>query len=188
MQKTWKEIRNEVVNLGFEKEKTYDKYMASFLSAFNWALTYIATSISPIYAETEFTAYDTAEEFTGDGREVLVGRVALNDICPEFYRFIEVTSEDGTANVLVENGNLWTTKNGKYTVKYYKYPKVCGGADDYVCEIDYAYANIIAYLVAHRVWMDDDMSKSVLYWNTFEDLKNQIATTNPGITVSGGWI
>ena len=59
-------------------------------------------------------------------------------------------------------------KSGKYTVKYYKYPKVCGGEDDYACEIDYAYANIIVYLVAHRVWMDDDMSKSVLYWNTFE--------------------
>ena len=199
MQKTWKEIRTEVIALGFEKEKSYDKYKDSFLSAFNWAMTHIATTLSPIYAEAEFVVKENTPETgkteentpeTGKTEEntFVVGRIKLKDICPDLLRVRGFMCNGANVNLLIVNDSVYITEPGNYTICYHKYPKVCGGDDNYVCEIDYAYANIIAYLVAHRVWMDDDMSKSVLYWNTFEELKNQLAVSSANVTVSGGWI
>lgn len=169
MQKTWKEIRNEVICLGFEKEKAYNKNQDTFITAFNWAMTHIATTVSPIYAEAIVEKIDGAFDFKK---------------CPEYMFCVGVYTPEYTEYTPDVAAAL---PDGQYRVKYRKYPKYCGGGDDYVCELPYEYANIIAYLIAHRVWMDDDMSKSVLYWNTFEELKNQLSGRS-GITVSGGWI
>ena len=198
MQKTWKEIKAEVIALGFEKDKAYDKYKTSFLTAFNWAMTHIATTISPIYAEVEFVVKENIPETEKTEENIpetekteetsfFVGKIKLKDICPDLFRVRGFTSNGVNVNLLIVNDSVYVTEPGIYTICYHKYPQKCEGGDDYVCEIDYSYANIIAYLVAHRVWMDDDMSKSVLYWNTFEELKNQLSGCS-GITVSGGWI
>ena len=32
-------------------------------------------------------------------------------------------------------------------------------------------------LSAHWLWLDDDLTKATIYWNEYDDLKNQILTT-----------
>lgn len=33
---------------------------------------------------------------------------------------------------------------------------------------------LLPLLVAHYVWLDDDLTKATIYWNEYDDLKNQI--------------
>lgn len=171
MQKTWKDIYSEVIHLGFEKDSAYSKYKNSFVSAFNWAQTLIATKDCPIYANTEAVKENGMFGFSHiDNFMYCVG------IFDADGKFLDYTLE-----------NIDSLPDGKYTVKYRKYPDVCDGNDNYICELDYKFANILPYLIAHRVWLDDDMSKAVLYWNTYEDLKNQIQSNSCSIEVSEGW-
>lgn len=49
---------------------------------------------------------------------------------------------------------------------------------------------LVALLSAHYVWLDDDIMKSTLYWNEYDDLKNQLMfdIAKPRKTViSGGY-
>lgn len=36
---------------------------------------------------------------------------------------------------------------------------------------------LLPLLVAHYVWLDDDLTKATIYWNEFDDIKNQIIQT-----------
>lgn len=36
---------------------------------------------------------------------------------------------------------------------------------------------LLPLLVAHYVWLDDDLTKATIYWNEYDDLKNQIIAT-----------
>lgn len=36
---------------------------------------------------------------------------------------------------------------------------------------------LLSLLVAHYVWIDDDLTKATIYWNEFDDVKNQIISS-----------
>lgn len=35
---------------------------------------------------------------------------------------------------------------------------------------------LLPLLAAHYIWLDDDLTKATIYWNEYDDLKNQIIT------------
>jgi hypothetical protein len=45
-------------------------------------------------------------------------------------------------------------------------------------------------LAAHYAWLDDDLTKAMIYWNEFDDLKDRIIATAKRArkaTIIGGW-
>jgi len=46
--------------------------------------------------------------------------------------------------------------------------------DEYEIELDYDVSALIPILSAYYIWLDDEERKAKMYWNQFDDLKNQI--------------
>lgn len=49
---------------------------------------------------------------------------------------------------------------------------------------------LLPLLSAHYIWLDDDLSKATLYWNEYDDMKNQIvavAKTPRRALIEGGF-
>jgi hypothetical protein len=71
---------------------------------------------------------------------------------------------------------LDSTFTGDFDVWFKKYPQKVDSdtADTFEIELDYDIATLVPYLMAHDVWLDDDPQKAVMYYNKYDDLKNQI--------------
>ncbi len=174
MKKTWKEVKSEVINLGFEKTSVFEKYKSSFFEAFNWAQTYMATTICPIH----------------DKQIVIVDNHNADLSKIENVMVIEsVTDLKGNVIKNISLENISTLSDGEYIIRYKKYPEKLNdnNSENYELEIDYGYANILPYLVAYRLWLDDDISKAVMYWNTFDDMRVQIQSNGCEVKVYEGW-
>ena len=61
--KTWKEIRTETINLGFEKIKAYEKNKQAYVDAYNWAQGIIASTVGGVIdkAELNYTQGDIVD-------------------------------------------------------------------------------------------------------------------------------
>ena len=46
--------------------------------------------------------------------------------------------------------------------------------DDYQIQVVYPCEPLVALLAAHYVWLDDDERKAILYWNEFDQLRQEI--------------
>jgi len=53
-------------------------------------------------------------------------------------------------------------------------PITADTTDDTVIEIPEKLEVLLPLLASHYVWLDDDQVKSMLYWNEYDDLKNQL--------------
>lgn len=47
-------------------------------------------------------------------------------------------------------------------------------ADDFVIQIPDKLIDLVPLLAAHFAWLDDDIQKATMYWNEYDDLKNQL--------------
>ena len=64
--------------------------------------------------------------------------------------------------------------------------------DDFVIDLPEPLLVLVPLLAGHFVWLDDDVQKSVTYWNDYEDMKNGILAACLGdsrarITGGIGW-
>lgn len=185
MQKSWQTIKSEVINLGFEKSKVYDKNKIAFIEAFNWAQNFIAATVCPILdsiiilqskSDAIYNRYDLENLTAQDGVNVYI---SLSEEKPIFSGDKQY---EAVGDYRLENGKIILFKgsyDGEFRVFYKKYPKpiTVETPDDYPVEIEYSYSNLLPYLMANRLWLDDDMAKAVSYWNLYEDMKNQIEQT-----------
>lgn len=46
--------------------------------------------------------------------------------------------------------------------------------DDFVIDLPEPLLVLVPLLASHFVWLDDDIQKSVMYWNDYEEMKNGI--------------
>lgn len=49
---------------------------------------------------------------------------------------------------------------------------------------------LIPLLASHYIWLDDDITKATLYWNEYDQLKDQIIAvcrSGKGAVIEGGW-
>jgi hypothetical protein len=46
--------------------------------------------------------------------------------------------------------------------------------DEDEIEVPYEIVPLYTLLAAHYAWLDDDLTKATIYWNEFDDLKNQL--------------
>lgn len=200
--RTWGEIKGECTRLGFEKASAYSKNADAFTESANRAQLLIASTVRPIYASvtichppenvdgTDWTGYDfdeLAERFLDfAARPVMRGSLdGESEPCEVFTRFRTIG-----ALLLLQNSD-----SGRFRVWYRKKPAsiTAGTTDDTPLELDDAGALLMPLLMAHYVWLDDDERKAVLYWNEYDDLKNQLAPVGarqvvpPVVINSTGW-
>ena len=49
---------------------------------------------------------------------------------------------------------------------------------------------LVPLLASHYIWLDDDITKATMYWNEYDQLKDQIIAvcrSGKGAVIEGGW-
>ena len=185
---TWGEIRKSCLSLGFEKDNAYDKNKQSYVDAYNWAQNFLASTYAPIVDFILKTKYSTDTEviinmleetslYAGLAQAGLVD-VISGELINGFYI---------TDNVFIHIPQSYTGTLKEY---YRDLPaKILTTSDDTTsCEISEKWAAVMPYLMANRLYLDDDASKAGYYWNLFDDMKNQILEKDrfPIASINGG--
>ena len=177
MAKTWANIRSETLNLGFEKTKAYDKNQAAYVEAYNWRQGLIASDIGGLLDTITITAtsgdtkqvFDLNQIVTDNGYDY----VGLADIgvVDEYGRRVESAAfTDNRILILPE------TADGDYRVYYFRMPEdiTTASPDDTEVELPTKWANLMPYLMANRLYLDDDASKAGYYWNLYDDMRQRL--------------
>lgn len=186
MSKNWREIRTETLNLGFEKIKAYDKNKQAYVDAYNWAQGIIASTIGGIIEEIEIDCadnnrqiFDLEEMAKGNGEEfIAIAQTGVLDMDNNridgwtltdnrFFRMPEDFTGHRTITVLVMPKKITT-----------------GSEDETLCQLPDRWRNIMPYLMANRLYLDDDAAKAGYYWNLYMDMRNEILATEKSMAVS----
>ncbi len=190
MAKTWAEIRSETLNLGFEKVKAYDKNRAAYVEAYNWRQGYIASDIGGILDKITVTAR------VRDKRQIFDVFSTVTDLGYDYVGLadIGVLNEynhriDGAAYMDNRFVTVPATMEGKLNIYYYRMPEriTLDSPDDTEVEIPTKWANLMPYLMANRLYLDDDASKAGYYWNLYDDMRQRLLDREnmPMVTVVG---
>lgn len=161
--KTWKNIRDEVVNLGFTKEKEYTKNQAAFIEAANEAIRTIAQQARPVLG------VHIIEHDGGVKEHEMANVAAFMDLAhPAIYKDNYTYSDYSVKgrSIIVLNGAA-----GQYQVWYKRYPAPIteGTPDTAPIELDLIAADIVPYLMGYRIWLDDEPEKAVMYYNRADE-------------------
>lgn len=165
--KTWGEIKQEIIALGFEKDATYTKYAQIIMAATNRAMNLICATVRPIkrvlqVKQEATTTYD------------------LNEMVDDYMALFLPVKRSGTMesapSTETTNGCVMIDGAGAFDIYYSARPaKVdVSTQDDYAFELDDDVAELLPLLASYFIWLDDDERKAVMYWNNYEDLKSQI--------------
>lgn len=174
--KTWKEIRTETINLGFEKIKSYEKNKQAYVDAYNWRQALIASTIGGVLDQIGVSGYG-GNRFLFDLEEL----AQAND--NEFIGIAQTGVVDMDGNVvdgwkLTDNRFLRLPEgySGHRIVNALVMPaKINTAAEDgTLCQLPAKWANIMPYLMANRLYLDDDASKAGYYWNLYTDMRDEI--------------
>lgn len=178
MGKTWLDIRRRTLNLGFEKAKAYDKNRQSYIDAYNWAQSFIASTQGVI------TASLTVEKESDDFPLVRDLRALSEENGAEFSALSQcgitdlATGQRIPAALVSDNRYLHLPANfkGSAVVHYLALPKDIDSLteDSYESPLPSKWAAIMPYLMAARLYLDDDAGKAGYYWNLFDDMKDSI--------------
>lgn len=177
MAKTWAEIRSETLNLGFEKTKAYDKNQAAYVEAYNWRQGLIASDIGGVMDTLSINAK------AGSKRQVFDILGTILDYGYEFIGLADVGVLDAEGNrienaVFLDNRFLIlpAEMSGKCTVYYFRMPEriTVASPGTTEAEIPRKWANLMPYLMANRLYLDDDASKAGYYWNLYDDMRQRL--------------
>ncbi len=192
MATTWYEMRTRTLGLGFEKTKAYEKNRQSYIDAYNWARTFIASAYGVITGCLEI------EKEAGEPGEYDIPRL-LREKGKTYSRLSQrgITDKDTGERI----GAALVSDN-----RYLHLPACYGGTakvwvcllprkitdsspEETPCPLPEKWAVIMPYLMASRLYLDDDRSKAGYYWNIFDDMKNRILTrentTLATVTIAG---
>ena len=188
--KNWKDIRTETINLGFEKIKAYEKNKQSFVEAYNWAQNLIASTIGGIHKVMSvmningqrvlFDLVDIARNY--DDEYITLADTGITDT--KYQRIDGCMITDNRFLMLPEG------YEGVALVHYLGMPVpiTTETADNEECQLPPQWANIMPYLMANRLYLDDDAAKASYYWNLFADMRDEILKRErqPQVSVIGG--
>jgi hypothetical protein len=187
MSRNWREIRTETLNLGFEKIKAYDKNKQAYVDAYNWAQGIIASTVGGVLrkiavgcsGENHKHIFDLEEMAKGEGEE-----------------FIAI-AQAGVTDIKNNRINGWTLTDNRFfsmpddftghrIINVLVMPKkiTTGSADDTLCQLPDRWRNIMPYLMANRLYLDDDAAKAGYYWNLYMDMSNEILASESRLAVA----
>lgn len=188
--KTWKDIRTETINLGFEKIKAYDKNKQAFVEAYNWAQRLMASTIGGVHKVMSvanvagqrvlFDLVELARNY--DDEYITLAGVGITDT--NYQRIDGYSITDNRFLLLPQDCE------GVVLVHYLGMPEPISteSADSTECQLPMQWANIMPYLMANRLFLDDDASKASYYWNLYADMRDEILRreNSPQLTITGG--
>ena len=153
MSMTWGELKNMLVDLGFEEDSvaSESEYGRLIRNSVNRAISIIRSTVilqMPEYLQyQESWGYETTET-DDDGNETTTWTL------PKTKTITEETSDDSKINL----------------------PEIL--------------EPLLPLLSAHYIWLDDDITKAMTYWNEYDSLKSEIvniAKTPRKATIEGGF-
>lgn len=175
--KTWAEVRNETINLGFEKIKAYEKNKSSYIEAYNWRQNFIASTYDNIFLKIELEKEDNDTNEVFDIKEM--AEMYGNEFAGISPSGVVDENNNVVSGISFTSGrllNVSPTFSGAFTVYAKVLPKklTVESEDTTKVEISDKWRNLMPYLMANRLFLDDNASTAGYYWNLFEDMKNQI--------------
>lgn len=165
--KTWGELKNEIIMLGFEKKDIYNTNGDIMLAAVNRAMVMICATVRPIkrrlqVEQDQTTEYNMLEK--------------TDDFMSLFLPVKERGTDESAPSRSMMNGHVVIEGAGAFDIYYSAKPEkiTSGTSDTYILPLDADVAELLPLLASYFIWLDDDERKAVMYWNNYEDLKNQI--------------
>lgn len=191
------QLKNELASLGFSDIDEIEEFGAVVPEALNRAITEINTTVSPNIGTYEF-------EQDGTEKEILyynMTQLTKKDGIVKFLGFADTPVMIGT-NVYkryndfeIENGDTLVidgTVIGEFKVLYKKaHTPFTKDTDDTVeIELPLKVQHLVPLLTAYYVWLEDEKSKAVDYYNQYEKLAQAIINENekPRMRILSGGI
>lgn len=176
------EFRQQIRDLGFEDDAIYSEYSTVILNALNRSLDIINTTVEPIVDKVEIIQ---------DGSGTGVVRYDLSELCKDANDNPNFESLYGTATRVYNNTSSsfrnYTLEQNKIilmdaslvgTFTFFYTPIwadiTTDTQDDFEIPIAHEVEQLLPLLTAYYVWLDDDERKAVMYYNQYDDLRQQI--------------
>ena len=166
--RTWKEIRSEIINLGFENSDIYEKHKDIFIEAVNRACTVIACGVCPLIEKKEIKK----EEFED---------THLFSVPKEgFYEYAApVCTKEGNIPLNVQvllDKRVYIEEAADCTLWYKRLPKKIdfNTQDNEVIDLVEPADMLLPLLACYYIWQEDDERKACAYRNDYEALKAQL--------------
>lgn len=150
-----------------------------FTNAITRACKIIASTVKAPTGSLELKLSD--DEFRNDTGRYDLAELSKNDDGFTMFDSIDrVVFNDKTfLNYDLEDGHIFIVSpslSSDLTVYYNEriIPITSDTSDDYKIQVAYPCEPLVALLSAHYVWLDDDERKAVMYWNEYDQLKQEI--------------
>ena len=191
MRKTWGEIRKDVMNLGFEPATGTDKDKDTFIRAYNWAQSLIASTIGGVFdrigigcSANHHHVFDLAHLAAGKDQEFIA--LAQSGVQDTKNNKIDGWSFTDNRFLTLPQG---FSGHRVVNVLVMPAPFTASTPDTAPCPLPEKWRNILPYLMANRLYLEDDATKASYYWNLYTDMRNEILAQEnlPQISVTGGF-
>lgn len=174
------ELKKEIKGLGFSDDETMQEYLKDsvLLPAINRSIELINYTVRPITGSVTITL-DSEEYETFDMNEIaegfaeFYGKPAIKT--KTSFKYLNDFFIEGRDKIVLR-GDL----GDNITIYYKKVPTEITSetTDDFEIELDEVVQPLIALLAAYFIWLDDEVQKATMYYNIYDDMKNQILSAN----------
>lgn len=175
----YKDLKDEIRDLGFEDDTIFTEYVFVIPSAITRACRLIASTIKAPTGEillnlsddsvrNETGRYDLAELSKNNNDDVMFDSIESVYIGND--RFFRYDIEDD--HIFVVSPTLSSDLTIYYNERIL--PVTKDTQEDFDIQVVYPCEPLVALLAAHYVWLDDDERKAILYWNEYDQLKQEI--------------
>ena len=187
---TWKDIRTQTLNLGFEKTKTYEKNKQSYIDAYNWAQGLVASTIGGVLGKV------------GIGCDGAHGHIFdLHQLAQAKDEEFIAMAQSGVMDSHNHTIDGWSLADNRYLTMPAGFtgyavvnllvmpaPITAADSDDTPCHLPAKWANLMPYLMASRLYLDDEPEKAGYYWNLYTDMRDEMLKkeNSPHLAVNGG--
>ncbi len=193
----YEQLKRELINLGFADESELEEFGSIVTDAINRAITEINLTVAPIVGTYEIEQDGTEEDILFYNMPSLTEK----DGVVNFLEFADTPVKIGTdvyrkfSNYEIENGDTLVIDGriaGTFKVFYKKAhtPITEDTPDDTELELPLKVHTLVPLLAAYYVWIEDEKTKAVDYYNQYEKLSQHVLSESlkPRMTILSGGI
>lgn len=194
---TLQELKNKIRDLGFDDDATIAEYEDIINNAITRACKTISLTVKAPIGKYELDLSD-------DTVRSASGHYDLDELCVDeqgnnmFESIERIVTHSGAGidtftrwdmeqdHILVVNSALTKPLTIFYNERIL--PVTSETSDASAVQVAYQCEPLVGLLAAHYVWLDDDERKAILYWNEYDQLKQEIMAKSlkPRARIVGG--
>lgn len=194
---TLQELKEKIRDLGFDDDATMSEYADIINNAITRACKTIALTVKAPVGKYELDLSD--EEVRSESGHYDLDELCVDEQGNNLFESIErIVTHSGAGidtftrwdmeqdHILVVDSSLTTPLTIFYKERIL--PITENTQDDSNVQVVYQCEPLVGLLAAHYVWLDDDERKAILYWNEYDQLKEEIMAKSlkPKAKVIGG--